>query len=61
MSAHELILNIYVCFGMVAVFLCFGFLMPFVGNVLVVLFSIMMGEKTYAKMKGIRSGTEMDV
>lgn len=60
MSVHELILNFYVCVGMFAVFLCFGFMMPFVGNVLVVLFSIVMGEKTWAKMKGIPSGTEME-
>lgn len=60
MSVHELILNFYVCVGMFAVFLCFGFMMPFVGNVLVILFSIVMGEKTWAGMKGIPSGTEME-
>lgn len=60
MSVHEIILNFYVCVGMFAVFLCFGFMMPFVGTALSVLFSIVMGEKTYAQMKGIPSGTEME-
>jgi len=46
-----------VSFGIVAVGLCFLFLMPLVGKTLVVLFSIFMGERTYAQMTKTPSGS----
>lgn len=56
----DFILHFYVCFGMVAVFATFGFMMPVVGKTTASLFGIVMTEQAYAKMKGKRSGCEMD-
>ena len=52
------ILFMLVCFGMIAVCLCFTFLMPLVGTVLSTLIQIFFGERALAKMKGERSGSE---
>ena len=52
------ILFMLVCFGMIAVCLCFTFLMPLVGTVLSLLANLFFGERSYAAMKKIRSGSE---
>ena len=45
--------------GLFAVGLSFIFLMPSIGEFLAVLFSAIMGERLYAKLKGIPSGSDM--
>ena len=52
------LLFMLVCFGMIAVCLCFTFLMPIVGKTLAILANIFFGERAYAKMKNTRSGSE---
>jgi len=47
--------------GLFAVGLCFLFLMPMVGQTLVVLSGIVFGEQAYSKFKGQPSGTDMGV
>jgi len=42
------LLFMLVCFGLIAVGLCFLFLMPIVANTIVVLISIFFGEKAYS-------------
>ena len=45
--------------GLFAVGLCFMFLLPGVGAFLVTVFSAILGEQTYARLKGIESGSNM--
>lgn len=52
------VLFMLVCFGMIAVCLCFTFLMPLVGTVVTLLSKLFFGERAYAKMKKVRSGSE---
>ena len=54
-----ILLNILVCFGLVAVGIAFIFLLPVVGNVLVSVFGTVAGEQAFARFKGIPSGSEM--
>jgi caa(3)-type oxidase subunit IV len=53
----DILLNVLVCFGLLAVSLCFVFLLPLVGNVLVSVFSTVMAEQKFTEFKGIESGT----
>lgn len=52
------ILLTLVCFGMIAVCLCFTFLMPIVGTVISILGNIIFGEQAYAAMTKTRSDSE---
>lgn len=52
------ILFMLVCFGMIAVCLCFTFLMPMVGQTLVALFGVFFGERSFATLRKERSGSE---
>ena len=52
------ILFMLVCFGMIAVCLCFTFLMPLVGKTLVILTSVFFGEKAYSQATKQPSGSE---
>ena len=55
-----ILLNILVCFGLIAVGIAFIVLLPVVGNVLVSVFGTVVGEQTFARFKGIKSGTVME-
>ena len=48
---HPLLI-LLVCFGMVAVCLCFVVLMPTVGQTLAVLFGVFAGERSVSKIQG---------
>ena len=54
---HPLLI-LLVCFGMVAVCLCFVVLMPTVGQILAVLFGVFAGERSVSKIQGKTSGSE---
>lgn len=54
---HPLLI-LLVCFGMVAVCLCFVVLMPTVGQTLSILFGVFAGERSVAKLQGKKSGSE---
>ena len=47
-----------VCFGMVAVCLCFTFLMPIVANLLLFLFSTFVSERLFSKLNRQPSGAD---
>jgi uncharacterized protein involved in cysteine biosynthesis len=51
-----LILLAFVCFGMICVFATFVFMMPIVANVILGVFSTVMGEQMGAKARGQTSG-----
>ena len=55
-----ILLNILVCFGLVAVGIAFIILLPVVGNILVSVFGTVVGEQTFARFKGIESGCVME-
>jgi hypothetical protein len=46
-----------VCFGMVCVFITFGFMMPLVGQTTATIFLAVFGEIGSAKMRNAESGT----
>ncbi|MGB0641026.1 MAG: hypothetical protein ACPGTU_16935 [Myxococcota bacterium] len=54
-----LILNILVVFGLCAVGSAFIVLLPTVGQTVSAVWATVYGEKAYAKMKGVESGTVM--
>lgn len=54
----SIILLPLVCFGMIAVCLCFVVLMPTVGQTVAVLFGAYAGEFAYAKANKIESGSK---
>ena len=54
----SIILLPLVCFGMIAVCLCFVVLMPTVGQTVAVLFGAYAGEFAYAKANKVDSGSK---
>ena len=60
MDTSELILNAFVIFGSVCVFATFGFMMPVVGQTFGALFAVVMGEQLMARIRGVRSGCELE-
>ena len=46
-------------FGLVAVGLCFLFFLPLVAKTLLILFSTVLGEQTFAKFNKVESGTKL--
>ena len=59
MLAVNTIILPFVLFGTVCVLATFGFMIPVVSKVLILTFSAVMGEQTYAKLRGKKSGTEL--
>lgn len=53
------VLIFFVLVGMCAVLVTFGFTMPLVAHTLASLFSLVVAEKTMAKARGVKSGTDM--
>jgi len=58
MEISELILNAFVIFGSVCVFITFGFMMPLVANTMLTLFGAVLGEQVLCKIKGTQSETD---
>ena len=56
----NLLLNFFVVCGLIAVGSAFLFLIPLVGQTLVFLWSAVVAEQTYTRVRGQRSGTDMD-
>ena len=52
-----ILLNVLVCFGLVAVGICFFILLPTVGQTLVGVFSVVLGEQSFSFLKREESGT----
>lgn len=53
----DILLNILVSFGLVAVSLCFVILLPVVSKTLIGVFSIVMGEQTFSRFRKVESGS----
>ena len=53
------LVHILEAIGLFAVGLCFMFLLPNVGAVLVALFSLIVGEQMVARLRGEESGSDM--
>ncbi len=53
----DILLNILVCFGLLAVGLAFILLLPTVGQTLAAVFGTVLGEQLFSRLKGQESGT----
>ena len=54
-----IIVNLFVCFGMLCAFATFVFMMPIVANTILGVWSTVMQEQIIARFRGKRSGVDL--